>query len=176
MQVTASNWMHLQILPRKGGYPSATGSKGCGTRLRATGIAFGETLYSISSELSQMAVTCTALEGQLMQSSAGVNSHVQAESLDQHCKLGQSLCSFKVAQQGLGLFAACLKVLSQGPSAGIDWAALRKSFGSAEANFHSCSYCYSSCTNKILLTKTTVTPNLSSTGTWKGNVFCHWET
>lgn len=117
MQITASNWMHLQIFLRKRGYPSATGSKGCGTRLKATGIAFWEMLYSISSELI----------------TNGFNLHSSWEKADaeqcwsefqrahlepwpvlqsHHCNLGQSLCSFKVAQEKL--FATCFKVLSQG--------------------------------------------------------------
>lgn len=53
-----------------------------------------------------------------------------------------------------------------------DWAALMKSFGSAEASFRSYSYCYLSYTNKNTTEKNTLTPNLNSTGTWKGNVFC----
>lgn len=53
-----------------------------------------------------------------------------------------------------------------------DWAALMKSFGSAEASFHSSSYCYLSYTNKNTTEKKiTLNPNLNSTGTWKGNVF-----
>lgn len=47
-----------------------------------------------------------------------------------------------------------------------------KSFGSAEASFRSYSYCYLSYTTKNTTEKNTLTPNLNSTGTWKGNVFC----
>lgn len=174
MQITTSNWMPLQIFLRKRGYPSATGSKGCGTRLKATGIAFWEMLYSISSELI----------------TSGLNLHSSWEKADAEqcwiptCKLKASTSTAKpplkpgtvlvLLQSGSGK-AVCYLLQSAFtgfPPEGWDWAALRKSFGSAEANFHSCSYCYLSCTNKRLLTKITVTPNLSSTGTWKGNVFC----
>lgn len=43
-------------------------------------------------------------------------------------------------------------------------------------NSHSCSYCYLSCTNRMLLTKITVTPNLIVLVPEKGMCFAsHWE-
>lgn len=85
---------------------------------RQLALHFGRCFTVFPQSWSQMDLTCTSLERKLMQSSAEVNSNVQTESLDQyckvhHCNLWQSLCSSKVAQEKLGLFATCFKVLSQ---------------------------------------------------------------